>query len=244
MNKWFETWFNTEDYLNVYRSRNNSEARKHVDFILKNVKLEKRDKVLDLACGPGRHSIIFAGKGFEVTAVDLSEKLLCVAKKTAEDAELKIDFRRSDLREIKLGKKFDLVVNLFTSFGYFEEDEENYKIFDVVKEHLSEKGTFVIDYFNTGYLQKNLEEYSENIILDNRIVQRRAIAGDRVVKNIEIDSQEGKKIYYESVRMFSPGEIINAMTCRGFKLNRIYGDFNGNNFDPDKSERLIIFAMK
>jgi 2-polyprenyl-3-methyl-5-hydroxy-6-metoxy-1,4-benzoquinol methylase len=244
MSNWFESWFNTEEYLNVYKHRNESEAKKHVEFIISHVPVEKGGSVLDMACGPGRHSLIFSEKGFRVTAVDLSENLLCVARKSAGEAGLNINFIKSDLRDIKLDDEFDLVINLFTSFGYFEEDEENFKIFDVALKHLKDNGRFVIDFLNKSFLEKNLQEYSESEILNSRIIQRRGISGNRVVKKIEVNSGGMEKFYYESVRLFSPEELISALSDRGLFVDRIFGNFDGADFDPENSERIIIFAVK
>jgi 2-polyprenyl-3-methyl-5-hydroxy-6-metoxy-1,4-benzoquinol methylase len=241
---WFESWFNTEEYLNVYRHRNESEALKHIDFILENTMIPPGSSVLDMACGPGRHSLILAKKGYDVTAVDLSENLLCVAGRLSEEAGLNIQFQKFDLREIKIDKKFDLIINLFTSFGYFEKDEENYKIFDVALKHLEYNGKFVIDFLNKKYLIKNLIEYSEDILLGRKIIQRRSIVEDRIIKNIEIETNGSSKFFYESVKLFSPEQLIFALNDRGLFVDRIFGDFEGNVFDPESSERIIIIAVK
>jgi 2-polyprenyl-3-methyl-5-hydroxy-6-metoxy-1,4-benzoquinol methylase len=241
---WFESWFNTEEYLNVYRHRNESEALKHIDFILENTMIPPGSSVLDMACGPGRHSLILAKKGYDVTAVDLSENLLCVAGRLSEKAGLNIQFQKFDLREIKIDKKFDLIINLFTSFGYFEKDEENYKIFDVALKHLEYNGKFVIDFLNKKYLIKNLIEYSEDILLGRKIIQRRSIVEDRIIKNIEIETNGSSKFFYESVKLFSPEQLIFALNDRGLFVDRIFGDFEGNVFDPESSERIIIIAVK
>jgi 2-polyprenyl-3-methyl-5-hydroxy-6-metoxy-1,4-benzoquinol methylase len=244
MSEWFESWFNTAEYLDVYRHRNESEATEHVNFIIEKTGIRKGSPILDMACGPGRHSIIFAKQGYDVTAVDLSDNLLCVASKLAVSAGVIIDFHKSDLREIDLGKKFDLIINLFTSFGYFEEDSENYKVFDAAIKHLNYNGRFVVDFFNKNYLVKNLKDFSEEILLDGQLKQQRSITGNRVLKKIEISSDGVTKYFFESVRLFSPDEIICALNDRGLFVDRIFGDFEGNTFDPETSERIIIIAVK
>jgi 2-polyprenyl-3-methyl-5-hydroxy-6-metoxy-1,4-benzoquinol methylase len=242
--EWYEDWFNTQEYLNVYRHRNESEALKHVNFIIEKTKIPSRASVLDMACGPGRHSIIFAKKGYAVTAVDLSENLLCVAGTSAQNAGLMIDFHKSDLRDIQLGRKYDLIINLFTSLGYFETDEENFRILDAAIKHLKYNGRFVIDFLNKKYLLNNLREYSEEIIGESKIIQSRNIVGERITKKIEITSGDTKKYFYESVRLFSPEELIEALNDRGLFVDRIFGDFEGSVFDPETSERIIIIAVR
>ena len=115
MSEWFEDWFDTKEYLSVYSHRNEQDAKKLVDLILQNVNIPSGSKVLDMACGTGRHSILFAENGFYVTAVDLSKNLLEIAKGSTECAGVNINFVHSDLRSFCVNSKFNLVVNLFTS---------------------------------------------------------------------------------------------------------------------------------
>ena len=182
MTEWFEDWFNTEEYLNVYRHRNEEDAKNLFDLIIKNVLLEKGSKVLDLACGAGRHSILFAKNNFDVTAVDISDNLLNVGRKTAEELKLNINFIKSDLRKLNLNEKFHLIINLFTSFGYFETDDENGEVIKMASQHLVDNGYFVLDFFNIIYLQNNLIPISYDKIEDGIIKQERVIEGDRIVK--------------------------------------------------------------
>ncbi|MGD8307305.1 MAG: class I SAM-dependent methyltransferase, partial [Ignavibacteria bacterium] len=128
--EWFEAWFNSKDYLKVYRHRDEEEAANLAGLILDNIKIKSGKKVLDMATGSGRHAIYFAKEGFEVTAVDLSKYLLSVAKKKANKNNLNIHFVHSDIRQFEVNTKFNLILNLFTSIGYFENDEENYSVLE------------------------------------------------------------------------------------------------------------------
>ncbi len=244
MSEWFRDWFNTEEYLYVYRNRNEKDAKKLVDLILRNANLKKNAKVLDLACGTGRHSIFFALCGFKVTAVDLSETLLKVARASAQAANVDIEFIHADMRYFCVNEKFDLIVNLFTSFGYFEEDEENFRLFDFVDEHLEENGLFVLDYFNRNYVENNLVKLSEDNTDGTKIVQERSIVGNRVVKKIKVLKNGIEKNFEENVRMYYKTEIIKEIVKRNMKIKKIFGDFEGNNFEIDKSKRIIIIAER
>lgn len=244
MTEWFVEWFDTEEYLNVYRHRNNYDARKIVDLILSNIELTKEAKVLDMACGSGRHSILFAEKGFQVTAVDLSTNLLNAAKSAAKIAGLNIDFIRSDLRKFSICTNFELVINLFTSFGYFEDDDDNFKVFATAYKHLVKKGYFVLDYFNSRYIEKNLVRESTENFGDEKIIQRRSINGTRVNKQIIIKSNGDEKHFRESVRMYKKCELFRAIQSSGFTIENIFGDSSGNSFDLETSPRIIIIARK
>ncbi len=244
MAEWFKDWFNTEEYLDVYRHRNEDDAKGLVDLILSKVNIPPGSKILDMACGAGRHSILFAQHGFKVTAVDLSEKLIKVAKKTAAEVNLNIDFIESDLRHFAISEKFDLVVNLFTSFGYFEKDNENFKIIKTAFDHLKENGFFIIDFFNQGYVEKNLINKSVDIIPGGLITQERKIENSRVEKLITINKYDVEQKFLESVRMFKPEELISAVVSTGFNVHEVLGDFDGNSFSFSTSPRVIIFARK
>ncbi len=241
---WYEDWFNSKEYLTVYRHRNEAEAKQLVDLILKNVQIPAGSDVLDMACGAGRHAILFAKKGFDVTAVDLSQALLSIAKERAERFNLNIQFVNSDLRKFSINKKFALVNNLFTSFGYFEEDEENFKILKIAFEHLKNGGYFVIDYLNRYEVEKNLVPRSITELPDGSILQERRINSNRVEKKITINNNGSEKSFTESVRMYSEDELKNAVKKTGFNIEKVFGDFEGNNFNLQTSPRIIIIARK
>lgn len=244
MKQWYEDWFNTKEYLEVYRHRNDAEARQLVDLIIGFTEPAEGGKVLDLACGAGRHSLLFARRGFHVTAVDLSDKLLAVAKKTAEENNVKINFIKSDIRHFSVDKKFDLVLNLFTSFGYFDSDEENFRLFTTAHNLLEDEGSFVFDYFNSKFLADNLVDKSEEKLNGSRLVQKRYIENNRVIKDIFIKENGDERHYKESVRMYGRDELVAAMENAGLRIKNILGGFNGEGFDEKKSQRIIIIARK
>jgi 2-polyprenyl-3-methyl-5-hydroxy-6-metoxy-1,4-benzoquinol methylase len=244
MAEWFEDWFNTEEYLNVYSHRDEEDAKNLFDLITKNILIEKGSKVLDLACGAGRHSVLFAKNGFDVTAVDISDNLLNVARKTAAELELKIDFIKSDLRKFHTAEKFHLIINLFTSFGYFENDDENNEVIKIAFQHLVDNGYFIIDFFNITYLKNNLIPVSYDKIEDKIIKQERVIKGNRIYKKIIITKKGIEKRYHESVRAYTKEELSSLFKNNGLMVQYIYGDYLGNVFEEESSPRIIIIAKK
>ena len=241
---WYKDWFNSENYLKVYKHRDESEAERLVDLIEKNTNLDTQASVLDMACGAGRHAIAFAKKELKVTAVDLSQRLLTEAKKNANETGVNIDFVFSDILDYQSEQQFDLIVNLFTSIGYFEKDDENYAVVKKAYSLLKKEGYFVLDYFNIDFLLKNLIPIS--IISENglKITQNRSILGNRVVKKITIEKDDSIDKFYESVRLYSYEEMSNILIRTGFKIKKEVGDFYGNHFDKGNSPRLIFFAIK
>lgn len=241
---WYKDWFNSEHYIRVYSHRDESEALKLVELISKNLDLKENSSVLDMACGAGRHAIVFAKKRFNVTAVDLSYRLISGAIENAKQSGVKIDFILSDILEFSSSKKYDLVVNLFTSIGYFDSDEDNYAVINKAYSLLVNGGYFVLDYFNKDFLLKHLIPFTVFSEDGFRISQNRVIEGNRIVKKIVIENSSTTEEFHESVRLFSYDEIISCINDTGFKLINCYGNYNGNEFSRENTSRLIIFAQK
>ena len=244
MTEWFEDWFNSKEYLDVYLHRNEVDAKLLYALIIKNIEIPMGGKVLDLACGPGRHSILFARKGFEVTGIDLSENLLRVAESTARKEKLDIKFIKADLRRVDLTEKFDLVVNLFTSFGYFEKDEDNFSIFRTASNLLRPGGYFVFDFLNSSFIENNLVRESREDKPHEIIIQKRRIEGGRIIKDINIQYNGKVKTFYESVKLYRWGELSEAIHKNGLAIKKTFGDFTGSDFIEATSPRMIIIAQK
>ena len=155
-----------------------------------------------------------------------------------------MSFVNGDLRKFCITSKFDLAVNLFTSFGYFETDDENFSLFSTAYELLNDGGYFVIDYFNADYLRYNLIPHSEAVVSEERIIQERKIVGNRVVKDIIIKKNGIRKNFRESVRMYAVSELRERLEESGFRVLSMYGDFDGSNFDLNSSPRIIIILRK
>jgi len=140
--KWFQSWFNTSYYHLLYRNRDYKEAEVFIKNIVKYLNLDKDDSILDLACGKGRHSIFLNSLGFNVTGLDLSKNSIKEAK-TRESSSLHFDVH--DMRNL-YNTQFEVVLNLFTSFGYFEKDLDNFKVIQTIKSSLKQNGIGVIDF--------------------------------------------------------------------------------------------------
>ena len=242
--EWFKQWFNSEEYLKVYRHRDEKEAKDLVNLILDNIDKSEVKNILDMAAGQGRHALIFAKKGYSVTAVDLSENLLSIAKRNAEKKNLNVSFVHSDIRLFEPHKSYDLILNLFTSIGYFENDNENYEVLNKAYQLLNGNGFFVLDYFNKNFIKKNLVQNSVDEFDDRVISQSRYIEGERIIKEITIDKNGKIDKFVESVRMFSYDELLIMLKKIGFQIIKIFGDINGNSFELESSPRIIIIAGK
>lgn len=194
MAEWFKDWFSSDYYLSVYSHRNDDDADRFLNNILKYIPIDDCSKVLDAACGSGRHSILMAQKNFQVTGFDLSAPLLNVAIADTLALNLKVEYFNADLRFVNLNEKFNLILNLFTSFGYFEDDDENFAFIKSSYRMLEENGYFVFDYFNSDYLRNNFITANEKSTDGLKISEKRKIANNRIIKNIVIEKMDANII--------------------------------------------------
>jgi 2-polyprenyl-3-methyl-5-hydroxy-6-metoxy-1,4-benzoquinol methylase len=240
MSDWFKKWFSSDEYLSVYSHRNIEDAENLLTLVLDNVSIPENAKVLDAACGAGRHSLILAEKGYAVTAFDLSRNLLKIGQENSESQGLSVNFLCADIRNICLRGAFDLVLNMFTSFGYFESDDENFNFFKNVKKMLKNDCYLVLDYLNSSYLMNNL--VSENIsrIEGKQILERRNLVDGFVIKDIEIKYNGITRVFKEKVKLYSYKKLIMNFKEMGFNVFKVFGNYNGEPFSELKSERLII----
>jgi SAM-dependent methyltransferase len=244
---WYKDWFSSKFYLKLYKHRNDEDARDLVNLIQRTLPLKKDDQVLDIACGAGRHSLELARRGYNVTGLDLSSYLINEARnlcKKAPENKLHVDFLIKDMRDFNFKGKFDLAVNLFTSFGYFEDDQENFKVIKNASNSIRKGGWFILDFINKDHIIENLVPYSRNKIGDEVLHQRRRIDGDFIIKDIRITSWKKELKYKEVLKLYSLSEL--KKTFESFSLNIInkYGDYFGNPYNLKKSGRIILFAQK
>lgn len=251
---WFKKWFGTKEYLELYEHRNTKDAAKIAGLITRELKLPIGSRVLDLACGNGRHSIYFAAKGYNVLGLDLSEYLISQAKNKLKGEysryKDRLKFEIKDMRNILHRNEFDLVVNLFSSFGYFEKDSENFKVIKSISGSLKPEGYFFLDFLNAEFIRKNLVTSDISARNHNVILQVREIKNNSVYKSIYIVKNNPKgrtpavKSYTEMVKLYTLSDFKKVFAKNGLKVIRIFGDYSGRKFEVNKSERLIILAQK
>lgn len=244
MGQWYEDWFASDLYLDVYKHRNVEDAQKLLKLITDNLSVSKNDLILDAACGAGRYSNLLLKNGYNVIGFDLSLPLLKNAQKNSKKIINENIFFRGDIRSVQLKKKFGLILNVFTSFGYFDTDEENFMFINNSINFLNEHGYFVFDYINKKQLIQNLVPYSERNDEDFIIKETRRIYNERVIKDIEIHKENKKFNFTESVRLYSSDELIKVFQQSGYKVINVFGNYKGDEYNCENSERFILFLQK
>ena len=240
-NEWFASWFDTPYYHILYKDRDYEEAERFIKNLVTHLKLPENSKILDLACGKGRHSVFLNKLGFEVLGVDLSENSITLA---AESCSEGLSFGVHDMREVLPNVCFDAVFNLFTSFGYFDDTEDNLKVINSVREMLIPKGIFVIDFMNAAKVIKKLVPEEKKSVDDLDFNIRRRYDGQHIFKDIEFEDN-GKQFHYtERVQALKFDDFKTMLVASDFEILCTFGDFDLTAFDQNESDRLIIVAQK
>ncbi|HPH97715.1 MAG TPA: class I SAM-dependent methyltransferase [Anaerolineaceae bacterium] len=205
-----------------------------VDFIIAALRLKGGDRVLDLACGFGRHSMELARRGFEVTGVDITADYIAEARKQAAREGLKVEFICSDLREVSFPAEFDVVMNLADgAIGYLENDAENLKIFDLVAASLKPGGKHLMDICNGGYAAKHFPK--RHWVIGQHSLSLADFTWDSQTSCMYyggMDFQFGdalirpEEMFCNPTRLYSLPELTEIFAARGMAVQRAYGDFD------------------
>jgi SAM-dependent methyltransferase len=242
MKAWYEESFG-EDYLIVYKHRDMQGASSEVQQMVGWLELDKAAHICDLCCGMGRHALALAEGGFRVTGMDLSEILLEEARR--HDKQGKVIWRQGDMRNIPLEESFDAVINVFTSFGYFDRDEENGAVLEGIGRILKDDGYFIIDYLNPGHVTRHLVLKSVRREGNLSIKEKRVIENGFVRKRITImEPGRPNRSYIEQVKLYGLSDFRELMTGTGLTIERVYGNYDGSAYVEDKSPRLILVGKK
>jgi len=244
----FEDWYLKDDFWRnfgslMFNEDTFSEARDQVEALLGQLG-GSIGRILDLGCGPGRHAIPLAAQGYPVTAVDTSPSLLHELE--ARRGNLDVETVLADMREFQRAGEFDLVLVMWTSFGYFERETDHDRVLDCVHANLSEDGRLVLDLVGVEYLARHLQPVHLTEYEDGRLLIERPMLIDdlRRLENdwILIDGDQAYRTQI-SHRVWSAGEIQSLLARHGLETESIHGGYFGEPYDLN-AERLIVIARK
>lgn len=234
---WFEAWFGKE-YLELYPHRDEEEAERAVELVVRHAALPPASPALDLACGAGRHVAAMQESGLNAFGLDLSDHLLAVA------VEEGLPVVRGDMRTLPVAShSLALVTSFFTSFGYFEEAREDETVVEEVRRVLRPGGLFAVDFLNADRVRAELRQRDEIELGRRRVVQTRELVdgGSVVQKRIEIIEQgrNHPRVFLERVRLYSAEDLAGLMSRHGLLLEATFGDYGGGPLSP-RSPRAIL----
>ena len=238
---WFANWFDSPYYHLLYKNRDEKEAQVFIDNLMQYLQIPQGSKLIDIACGKGRHAIYFNKKGMDVVGIDLSSNSISYAK---EHENSTLQFSAHDMREIYKRNYFDVVTNLFTSFGYFDDKTDEQEAINAMASNLKIGGILVIDFMNVKKVISNLL-FSEQKTIDGITFNiNRKVEGGNIIKDIAITDGIEKQQFQEKVKAITLADYSKLITNAGLKIIDIFGNYTLEDFNALTSDRLILICKK
>jgi SAM-dependent methyltransferase len=240
---WFKDWFNSSYYYKLYFERDEEEAAAFIDRLLEYLKPPPGSRMLDVACGKGRHSRLLAGRGYDVTGIDISNESIAAAMQWESE---QLHFFQHDMRLPFFINYFNYAFNFFTSFGYFKTEREHYNAVRTIAQSLQNGGVFVLDYLNVHYAEDHLVHKQEKQLDNVTYYMTRWYDEKHFFKKIiiEDDAREEPLEYMEKVAKFTLGDFNDMFAYHKLQVQEVLGDYSLGPFDVKKSPRLIMIAKK
>lgn len=240
MSEWFGTWFDSEFYHILYKDRDYTEAEEFINTLITHLNPPKSALLHDLACGKGRHSIQLNKLGYNVEGSDYSANSIKHAKEFENE---RLYFFKHDMRE-SLPRKYDFIFNLFTSFGYFDTDEEHFETIGHIHHGLKKDGLFIFDYMNVDHVLENLI-YQDTIEKEGITFDiTKELRNGKIVKDIRFEYKRIPYHFTEQVAALRADQLLQIMKDCGFQLKEVFGSYDLTPFDKKASTRLIMILQK
>ncbi len=239
---WYATWFNTPYYHDLYSHRDYHEARGLIQALCKALGIKSGERALDMACGRGRHAKVLQELGLKTTGIDLSAESIAYAQEMANEH---LEFKVGNMLETIDIEPVNWTFNLFTSFGYFESDDDHQLALNNMANTLVPGGKLVMDYMNAGVIMDQLVPKNTVTTAMATYNITRRVENGYIIKNIEL-SEDGCSIFQfqERVRAFSQEELRRMLENAGLTVRSVHGDYDLGEFDQEYSERMIFIATK
>jgi 2-polyprenyl-3-methyl-5-hydroxy-6-metoxy-1,4-benzoquinol methylase len=245
---WYVDFFRN-DYLQVYDHQFTAErAEKEVAFAERALQLSSGSHVLDLCCGQGRHSVLLAKHGFQVTGIDLNREYLELTQNAARAAGVKVETVAADMREIPAPNKFDAIVNMYSSFGYLESEAEDLRVLESAAQALKPGGRLLLDMLNREWAVANYVQNDWHKGADGTIyVERRDLdlASSSMHVSFTIVSPDGRRrdSIGHHIRLYTLTEITRLLQRVGLSLSGVFGGFDSEPY-AISTRRMIVLAQK
>jgi len=238
---WFEEWFDSPFYHILYKNRDDKEAQSFISNLISFLKPTKNSLFVDVACGKGRHAMFLNSLGYTVDGFDLSANSILCAK-TKETNSLQ--FFTNDIREPLKHNYYDFAFNLFTSFGYFDDEKDNQKAINAITQSLNADGILVLDFMNSHKVINNLNKQELKEVDHIKFNIKRSFTNGHIVKDIKFEAEKIQYQYQEKVKSISLEEFKNYFLKANLTIDAIFGDYDLHPFDLENSDRLILVARK
>jgi SAM-dependent methyltransferase len=237
MTEWFEEWFG-EEYLHLYPHRDERDAEALIGLVQRTLPWQPGWRVLDVACGQGRHLRVLTRLGARPIGVDLSEGLLRRAREVTDRPLVRADMRWLPVRPASM----DLTLNLFTSFGYFAHDEENAMALNAMADTVRPQGWFVLDFLNADAVRRSLVPWEDATLGEVRVRVERRITTDEHFVMKTIVTPDGQR-FLERVRLLRGPQLEGMFQAAGLLVTHRFGDYTGAPL-AEGSPRTILIAQR
>jgi SAM-dependent methyltransferase len=236
--EWFSEWFDSPYYHILYQNRDIQEAEKLIDNLTAYCNFNGDDFIADFACGKGRHAIYLNKKGLKVTGIDLSPGNI---KYAAQFSNERLSFVVGDMRNFPGEGQYNYILNLFTSFGYFNEEEDNIKTLRSFKRLVKPGGKIIIDFLNTAQVTNNLIPEELRVIEGIEFYIKRFLSGGFIVKEIKVKDHADESHFTEKVETIYYDDFVSYFDKTGLKIIDVFGDYSLQSaYSPATSERMIF----
>lgn len=238
---WFQNWFNSPYYHILYKKRDEEEAELFIDNLCAYLKPKANAKMLDIACGRGRHAIYLNKKDYDVTGIDLSFSNIKFAQ---QFENRRLHFLMHDMRSLFFINYFDFAFNLFTSFGYFETDKEHINALKSFRKALKKDGKLVLDYMNSQKIINHLVTRETKEVDDITFHISRTVKEGKIIKTINFEHKNKHHTFNEMVKDYKLTDFERLFNASGLQIEETFGDYHLNPFNPNQSDRLIFICKK
>jgi len=238
---WWRTWFGP-GYLELYDEALQERTPVEIDQLEHFLQLRPPLRILDLPCGQGRHAIELARRGYDLTGMDLSPYLLDVAKARAKEAGVRVEWRLGDMRQAIGGDAFDVIINLFTSFGYFADEADDRLVMRAAASMLKPGGRFLLEVINGERIMARFEEREWFTVGQTAVMERRSLdtSARRMVVEWTVSSNSGTEVNVHALRLYGGRDLHEMLTAEGFERVELYGDWNSEPLMPDSLRVLAV----
>lgn len=237
----YNQWFSSPYFHILYKHRDYQKTQRFLDQLVDFLQPSTTDKILDLACGKGKHAIYLAKKDLDITGLDISASNLKYGQKFAHE---KLHFIEQDMRVPYVENHFDFVLNLFTSFGFFTEDAENLKVLESVHTMLKPGGRFFLDFVNPYVYELNMMPYELTVVQGIKFQITQKMEDGMIVRGIHFHDA-GKNFFYEEKhKAVSYDKFQEWFAASSLNLVQTFGGYDFTPFEQADSERMIFLLEK
>jgi SAM-dependent methyltransferase len=218
-----------------------------IEFICTELALPTNARILDLCCGPGRYAVELARRGYDVVGLDINERYIALARQLAAREGVQATFLTGDMREIPFESHLDAIINVGTSFGFFESEVENRRVIKAVAKALTSKGVFLLEMGNRDYYLKNFKAKDWRRLENGRgIITQREFdyVQSRIDQVFEIVGGEGVERWSLSWRAYTLAEVVEMSKQAGLALSCVYGGWERSQYSVDSPRMVIVSERK